>query len=149
MALIMGTKTVTELTFLLDLLLNHKLPMATRVAITERVKEVEQRLNQAPQQFVPRGTPAPVPQNLPPHLVGQSPSTIAAMMRNGFVPEVVREAQLEGMPNPPLPVPEQPTQPAIIAQTPAAMAALNDRQAAISQAISGKPEKGRTSPRKF
>lgn len=143
---------MTELTFLLDLLLNHKLPMATRVAITERVKEVEQRLNQAPMQMVPRGTAAPVPQNLPPHLVGQSPSTIAAMTRNGFVPEsprtegvITNTVEFRGIQIQP-PEPQSVT---VIAQTPAAMAALNDRQAAISQAISGKPEKGRTSPRKF
>ncbi len=135
----------SELGFLLDLLLNHKLPMATRVAITERIKEVEQRLNQGPQ-IVPRGTAAPIQvpqQNIPPHLVGQSPSTIAAMMRNGFVPEGPTIAIAPSGPA------VEPTQPAVIAQTPAAVAALNDRQQAINQAISGKPDKGRTSPRKF
>jgi len=41
------------------------------------------------------------------------------------------------------------TQPVIIAQTPTAAAALESRQTAIKIANSGKPEPGRTSPRKF
>jgi hypothetical protein len=47
-----------------------------------------------------------------------------------------------------LPFPE-PTTPKVIAQTPAAAAALAQRQAAIQTSISAIPEKGRTSPRKF
>lgn len=39
--------------------------------------------------------------------------------------------------------------PEAIAQTPAAAAALESRNLAIQQATSGKPEAGRTSPRKF
>jgi len=38
---------------------------------------------------------------------------------------------------------------AAVAQTPMAAAALESRQLAIKQAASGKPEPGRTSPRKF
>jgi hypothetical protein len=41
------------------------------------------------------------------------------------------------------------TMPDAIAQTPAAAAALESRNLAIQQATSGKPEAGRTSPRKF
>lgn len=138
---------MTELTFLLELLLNHKLPQATKRIVTERVREVEAKYN-APQVAyqAPIASPSTfvgLPMSIPPHLVGQSPSTIAAMMRNGFVPE----APTIGMA--PVGPAVAPTQPAVIAQTPAAAAALADRQNAIAQAISGKPEKGRTSPRKF
>ena len=41
------------------------------------------------------------------------------------------------------------TMPEVIAQTPAAAAAIESRNLAIQQATSGKPEAGRTSPRKF
>lgn len=121
---------MTELAFLLDLFLNHKLPMATKRAISDRIKEVEQRLS------IPlpgRVAPAAMPQNIPPHLVGQAPSTIAAMMKH---PDLAS------------PIPEPPPV-AVIAQTPAAMAAVNARADAIAAGMSGKPEKGRTSPRKF
>lgn len=123
---------MTELTFLLDLLLNHKLPMATKVAVTERIKEVEARLTVG--NMGPIGvarTNAPV--TLPSHLANQAPSTIAALARH---PDLM--AALEA-----------PTPVATIAQTPAAQAAIAHRQEMINQAVSGKPEKGRTSPRKF
>jgi hypothetical protein len=44
---------------------------------------------------------------------------------------------------------EEQAYPSEIAQTPAAAAALEARQTAIKIASSGKPEPGRTSPRKF
>ncbi len=119
---------LTELTFLLELLLNHKLPKPTREAVTARVREVEQLLQMT--SVTLRQTPAMQPGIsgfIPPHLVGQAPSTIAAMMKH---PDLV----------PPV---------AVVAQTPAAQAALAAREDAIQQGMSGKPEKGRTSPRKF
>ncbi len=127
---------MTEFGFLLDLLLNHKLPKATKEALIDRIKEVEGRLTQSVM-MVPRGsgiTPAQI-STVPPHLVGQAPSTIAAMMRH---PDLV--AQI---------APAEPAPVAVIAQTPAAQAAMNARQETINQAMSGKPDKGRTSPRKF
>jgi len=39
---------MTELSFLLELLLNHKLPKATKELVTERIKEVEAKLGSAP-----------------------------------------------------------------------------------------------------
>lgn len=117
---------MTELSFLLDLLLNHKLPVATKVAVTERIREVESRLIQSP----PSRVPPPSQGFIPPHLANQAPSTIAALARH---PDLA--VALE--------------QPAVIAHTPAAMAALNARQEAINSGMSDKPEKGRTSPRKF
>lgn len=134
---------MTELTFLLDLLLNHKLPQATKKAVTERVREVEATLT-AP---VPRGLDSRIglaslgAQNIPPHLANQAPSTIAAMMRNGLANEAPTIGIVAQQPS------VEPVQ--VIAQTPAAAAAMNARQEAINSAMSGKPEKGRTSPRKF
>lgn len=126
---------MTELSFLLELLLNHKLPKVTREAVTARVKEVEQGLTH-PYSQQARAVPT-LPQAVPPHLAGQAPSTIAALMRH------------EGEGKPPIvPIPVE-APPPVIAVTPAAQAALAERNALINQAVSGKPEKGRTSPRKF
>ncbi len=139
---------MTELSFLLDLLLNHKLPLATKKAVTERVREVEARLSAAmPITYTTKVMSPLASSNIPSHLVGQSPSTIAAMMRNGMANEMPANtttavSTVELAPPPPAPV-------AVVAQTPAAAAALNARNDAILQGLSGKPEKGRTSPRKF
>lgn len=111
---------MTELAFLLDLLLNHRLPAATKAAISDRLKEVEKMLAPAPR------APAPVP----PQLANQAPSTIAALMKH---PDLMEKA---------MPV-------EVIAQTAQTAAALASREQAIQQAMSGKIEKGRTSPRKF
>jgi hypothetical protein len=120
---------VTELAFLLDLLLNHRLPQATKVAITDRIKEVEKCLTFAPQKVGPVGHHSgPVP----PQLANQAPSTIAALAKH---PDLVAQMVPEPV--------------AVIAQTPATAAALASREQAIQQAMSGKVEKGRTSPRKF
>lgn len=96
---------MTELSFLIDLLMNHKLPKVTKQAIAARIKEVEARL------------PAltgykPAPQL--PHSINQAPSTIALMEKQAEMnPQVAM--------TPVIPV-EQ------IAQTPAAQQALLDRQ---------------------
>ncbi len=135
---------MTELSFLLDLLLNHKLPKPTKEAVSQRIKHVEMMLTQTSVQLQMRPPPGAITgigpvQVVPPHLIGQAPSTIAAMMRHGDAPPV-----------PPPPSQDNPpAAPVMIAQTPAAQQALAERQAAIAGAISGKPEKGRTSPRKF
>ncbi len=134
---------MTELTFLLELLLNHKLPKPTREAVTARVREVEAQLSgpkpgqQWPMPPMPMGPP--MPPNIPPHLVGQAPSTIAAMMRH---PDMGAPVVSQPATHAPAPV-------AQVAVTPAAQAAMSQRQESINLAISGKPEKGRTSPRKF
>lgn len=124
---------MTELTFLLDLLLNHKLPKPTKDAIARRIKDVEVQL-QAPSigRMLPHTQVTQTASTVPAHLVGQAPSTIAAMMKH---PDLA--AALE-----PAPV-------TVIAQTPAAQAAMNARNEALASAMSGKVEKGRTSPRKF
>ena len=145
---------MTELPFLVDLLLNHKLPKGAKDAVAARIKEVAATSVTCGPSPVPtfgirelRTAPAAIP----PHMVGQSASTIAAMMKqeqaggiSAVPPEAaVVSAQLHGLPAP------EPQPVAVVAQTPAAVAALAGRQAAIAEQISGKPEKGRTSPRKF
>jgi len=118
---------MTELSFLLDLLMNHKLQKATKDLIAARIKEVELR-------YTARAAPSPAQYQSAgstqlPFASLQTPSTLAAMARNGFQETTV-------------PV-------EAIAQTPAAAAALASRKQAIQIAMSDVPEKGRTSPRKF
>ncbi len=111
---------MTELSFLIELLLNHKLQKVTKDAIAERIKEASGP--NAIQQHVPNGV-----RSLSPMVAMQSPSTQAILDRN---PDLVVPIESVG-------------------QTPAAQAAIASRQQAIAQALSGKPEKGQTSPRKF
>lgn len=113
----------TELSFLIDLILNHKLQKVSKDAIAARIKEVECSGN------LPRISAAPLPRPAVVDGALQSASTIAAMARHQ-----------EGAP--PAPV-------SIIAQTPIAQAAMASRQQAINSAITGKNEKGQTSPRKW
>ncbi len=124
----------SELSFLIELLLNHDLKKETKDAVAGRIREVENRI-QLPSQVHVTNTSGyaqtvPVKQQ-------QAPSTLALMAKHGDIPMV----QQPEMP-PVMPV-EQ------IAQTPAAAAAMNARNAAIRGAMSGKPAEGETSPRKF
>lgn len=131
---------MTELSFLLDLLLNEKLSKQVKTKLTERIKLIE-----CTQVVVPRGAqiqsgaamqmlaaPSMVP-GVPTHLAPQSASTLANLSKvdGGAVP----------------------TQTPIVASVAAANAML-DRQAAINASVNGdfkssKPAGGRTSPRKF
>lgn len=124
---------MSELSFLLELLLNHKLPKPTKEAITTRIKEVEGRISQPVQTsgFMTTSNQARPPKT------AQSPST----------QRILDEMAAEGVPIGA--VTQQQDIPAQIAQTPAAAMALASRAEAIRIAVSGKEEKGRTSPRKF
>jgi len=128
---------MSELSFLLELLLSHKLAKGTKEAITDRIKEVERRLVQPQQPNVPMSGP----QAVRPARSAQSPST------QRILDEMAAEGASLIQPNPVSP--ESPGIPAQIAQTPAAALALAARQEAINIAVSGKEERGRTSPRKF
>ncbi len=123
--------STTELSFLIELLLKHKLPPATKSLIAERIKDVEVYLNNSGNRGV---VPARTLNVQPVTTVPQAASTLAALARHADAG---------------LPTPEIVTPVVQVAQTPMAMQAMNNRSAAISAAISGKPEKGRTSPRKF
>lgn len=125
---------MTELGFLIDLMLNHKLPLATRKSIAERIKDVESTLSGGH-----RGNMAPAQGILQPRIrsaTDQAPSTAAAIAKhNGVVVERVEQ-------HAPEPV-------AVIAQTPMAMAAMESRQRAISESIAGKTDKTTGRPRKW
>ncbi len=121
---------MTELTFLVELLLNHKLQKSTRDIIASRLKEVEEG-------FVMRGIPAQSPVIFPSNL-GQAPSTLAAMARHSGSSTTINIAASE----PSIPV-------AVVAQTPAAVQAMNSRQQAINESMAGKVDKSTGRPRKF
>lgn len=69
---------MTEIRFLLDLVLTHKLPPAAKKACLERIGEVEASLLTAP-----RPTAQPNPVTNP---TAQAPSTLAAMAKHGLIP---------------------------------------------------------------
>lgn len=125
----------SELSFLLDLLLNQKLLSPVKKIVVERIKEVEAALSAVP----------PIPSPPPPRIrplngVIQAASTQALLDRDGPLPT---------SPMPPAPAAMQPQAiPTQTAFTPAAQAALEARRALIGQAVSGATERGRTQPRK-
>ncbi len=126
---------MTELSFLIELLLNHDLPKATKDLIASRIKEVESKLT-APSQSI--YGPAPT---LPTYQVTgpkQAPSTLAAMARHGdFVAPPIM---------PPI---EEPQPVAVVAQTPQTAAAMNSRNQAIAESIAGKIDKTTGRPKKW
>jgi hypothetical protein len=147
---------MSELSFLIELLLNHKLQKSTRDMIAERIKEVEASRVPGMAAFVPQpsfpGLVNPViGPSANPALAGQSPSTQAALARH---PDLVAQMTRAAAPSI-SPVAQPPAQPvAIVAQTPATAQAMADRQQMIEDSIrggafTGKPEKGRSGPRKF
>lgn len=110
---------MTELSFLLDLLMNHKLPKLTKQLIAARIKEVEQMLQT---------------------------TSVTLNTKHGKVPvyasPYIKEDEKIFLSQEPSPIPVEE-----IAQTPAAAAALASRQQAIMNR--GTIEKGQTSPRKW
>lgn len=117
---------MTELSFLIELLLNHKLQKGTKDAIAARIKDVEASgMARAP------GVPLLRP-NVSSGVV-QAASTQAILERNPDLAAVL---------TPPVPVEH-------VAQTPAAVAAINSRNQAISDSMSGKVDKVTGRPRKF
>lgn len=129
---------MTETSFLIELLLEHKLQKSTKDLIKQRIKELEQErplaMRPAPMPHV--ATTLPNPTGVP-----QSASTLAALARQEA--EQGKPAPIELAPTPP------PEPVAVIAQTPAAMAAMASRQQAISESIAGRVNKDTGRPRKF
>lgn len=115
----------SELSFLLELVLDEQIPQPVKTRLVTRIREVEKNylLPPQPQQIVSRGTKAQITS---PVIASQSPSMQRIMESN---PDLI--------PKPPIPT------------NPQAASALMDRQAKINAAISGKEDKERTSPRKF
>lgn len=139
---------MSELSFLLELLLNHKLPKATKEVVVGRIKEIEASPVNRPNPWL-----AVAAQAQKPPKTAQSQSTqriLDEMANEGMVMPIepqhfTAKDQLNVM----VGSGEQASIPTQIAQTPAAAAALAQRNEAIRIAVSGREEKGRTSPRKF
>lgn len=124
---------MTELSFLINLLLNDKLPAEIKLTVAERIKEVEMKL-QAPSYFAPIQAPT----HYIPARTAQAPSTQKIL------------DQMSGDSHSPYPAAQEfvaPTPPE--ATTLAAAQALASRNNAIQQAVSGRQDPGRKSPRKF
>jgi hypothetical protein len=111
---------MTELQWLIKMLTKHKLSPSLKNLFIERIGEVEASLSNN------RGPARPMP--IPP--IGQQAASTQKII----------DAMV---------YPTDGTIPQVVAQTPATAAALEARQTAIKIATSGKPEAGRTSPRKF
>lgn len=61
---------MTELSFLLELLLKHDLKQETKLAIADRIREVEEKLNKVPMIPTPAASVRSVPSNvqIPAHI---------------------------------------------------------------------------------
>lgn len=142
----------TELSFLLDILLNHKLTKTTKDAISQRIKDVECAIT-APrpphqQTFYVGSSSSQAPPTVQ-HGALQSASTAALLQKHS---DLIGTTAINIAPKDPSVLPSNPpaqVELANIAQTPAAAQALAERQAKINAAMSGSPEKGRASPRKM
>lgn len=130
---------MTELSFLIELLLNHDLPKATKDLIASRIKEVEQMLT-ITRMVLPATAQI---QTLPPKLQ-QAPSTLAAMARHGDIPNFPGAATFVTPPIEAAPMPVE-----VIAQTPQTAAAMNSRNQAIAESIAGKIDKTTGRPKKW
>lgn len=113
---------MTELSFLLDLLMNHKLQKATKEAIAIRIKEVEIAMNEKPQSFHMQ---RPNPTN-------QAASTLAAMAKH------------EALNPEPIPIPIEE-----VAHTPAAAAAIERRNNLMLDPAKRPADPATGRPRKF
>lgn len=131
---------MSELSFLIELLLEHNLPAETKKALAARIKDVEGGL-QRPQQpqhvtvsnWSAISSPITAPQ--------QAASTLAAMARHGTLNPEAPTVSI---------IPQPPPEPvAVIAQTPAAAAAMASRNQAINESLAGKVDKTTGRPRKF
>lgn len=127
---------MSELSFLLELLLDHELPKPTKDRLAARIREVEARL---PFSITPGLAKFQESANqLVSKQLQQAPSTLALMAKHGDI-EVTPPPEMP-------PVPEPVTH---IAQTPATAAAMNSRNEAIAQSIAGKIDKVTGRPKKW
>lgn len=128
---------MTELTFLIELLLNHDLPKETKDLIACRIKDVEAALIL---KDIGRSQPLTNPiSSVAAHypMSSQAPSTMALLAKHGDIPQVA-------MPS----IPQQEPV-AQIAQTSATAAAMASRNEAINASIAGKTDKITGRPRKW
>ena len=123
---------MTELTFLVELLLNHRLQKSTKDLIAARIGEVQEEFSRTAPELSRHQRPIVAQSN--PAFANQAPSMQAIMARN---PDLSGAIQVPDAYNT-ITVATAPEPVAVIAQTPAAVAALNSRQQAINEAMSGK-----------
>lgn len=112
---------MTELSFLLELLLNHKLPKKTKDTIKFRIDEIQ----------------TSIPTN-------NRPIRTTGIQQAPSMQKAIEELEAEKFQKPPNPINIDG-----YANTPQAAQALLKRQELINNALQGKEEKGRTSPRKY
>lgn len=147
---------MTELDFLLQLVLEHKLQKVTQLAIKERIREIQAK----PQYVIPQSNPITQPVYQP--TIIPAKVIVGGQVQAGSMAAKIAAFEAEKSANggktpPPVVGPVDPANAmaplipanAPIAQTPQAIQAMQARQEAISIAVSGREEKGRTSPRKF
>lgn len=134
---------MSELSNYIELLLHDEMPKIIKVRIAEMIKEAE--LNIRPQMGVITGVSTSPRMQV--QLAGppQAASTLAAMARHAEA-GIAIAPPIQGEFNHPMP---EPTPPAVIAQTPQASLAMQERQAAIRSQIAGKPLDGEKKPRKW
>lgn len=121
---------MSDLSAWVHLIIQFEIPKEAKEFALEQIKRIEARLEEPRSNPIVMRAAATTPAQVPAHLANQSASTIANLMKE--LPEPELEA----------PSIQAPTS-AIAAQ------ALASRQAAIASAMSGKPDPGRRSPRKF
>lgn len=124
---------MSELAFLIELILKHKLQTQTKLLIAERIREVEMSVSRV---MIPQIQIAPRPA-----VVGgspQAPSTQALLEKHAMQAGVIQTV------SEPAVVPVE-----AVAQNQATAAAMASRNRAIAESISGKTDKTTGRPRKF
>lgn len=128
------------------------IPCTARDMIVTRIRQVEDKLTAAIHVPIPNHTaPAMPPLSPMTHFPPQAPSTLAALAKSNLTVDakghiVSQDYQLPIVVPPPAAAPEPV---AVIAQTPAAAAAVQSRQASIEAALSGKVDKIAGRPKKW
>lgn len=117
----------SEISFLIELLLKHRMPLVTKEIIATRIKEVEARVPFVPAQGIV--------------------NTVPKMEKIYAGPPQAASMQAIMDRNPDLVVVPKPVE--VVAQTPATIAALNSREQAIAASMAGKVDKETGRPKKF
>jgi hypothetical protein len=90
---------MTELSFLIELLLNHDLKKETKDAVAARIREVEGSFHKVPTQILAPQYTQTLSQPMPSG-IKQAPSTLALMAKHGDIPPVPIPPPIESPPPP-------------------------------------------------
>lgn len=132
----------TELSFLLSLLLDHKLPKQTQKAVSDRMREVESNMSVSPSSFTPpmiaprQSTFTVTPRPAEPNVLSDQPESTRKLLEK--YPDLAPKGVVQAVPMQPKGAPE-PEVHGI--NTPAVSGALAARQQMINEGIAG-PKKG-------